>query len=245
MSTDKKVKVYKNPARNRPESHTPYVPQYQLMGVEPEEYKSPLAPGYKPPVATHPQKENPRSPRPMIRQPYAEAIPSPVGRGRGLLPNVGNNMEQTWSSVDGEIVDDISQPVDSHQLIDNNEFVSAAALGLPEEMVEEELPQLDEVAHPPRKQFTAEQPQSFLTQDQLQEALNQDELVGIIKQLEEDDYLLLVGGQAVCSGSQEQVEEEARSLIFGEHEAFGNNPVSIDDIIVIKRTKIKYGVFLE
>ena len=53
-------------------------------------------------------KDNPRAKRPLIRpQPYAEAVPSPVGRGRGLLPNVGNNLEQTWSGVDGEIVDDL------------------------------------------------------------------------------------------------------------------------------------------
>lgn len=233
MPTDRKVKVYKNPERNRPETFKPYVPQYQLLGREPEEYKSPLSPGYQMGVVRNPQKVNPRDPRPAVRQPYAETVPSPVGRGRGQLPNVGNNVEQTWSSVDGGLViDDITELVDSDQtMVDNNEYVSAAALGLPEDSVEVE-------------QFV-EEPQSFLTQDQLKEALEQDELTGIIKDLQEDEYLLLVSGQAICSGSQEQVEEEARLLVFGEHEVYGGNPVSVDDIIVIKRTKIKVGVFLE
>ena len=249
MPTDKKVKVYKNPARNRPETVKPYVPQYQLLGREPEEYRSPLAPGYKPGVVQTPQKNNPRDPRPAIRQPYAEAVTSPIGRGRGLLPNVGNNIEQTWSSVDGEfVIDDISEPVDPNQpSVDNNEFVSAAALGLPEETVEiggESIDNLRKAVYAVEEEVFQE-PQSFLTQDQLQEAINEDGLSGIIKELQEDDYLLLVSGHAVCSGPQEQVEEEARLLVFGEHEAYGGNPVSIDDIIVIKRTKIKVGVFLE
>lgn len=247
MSTEKKVKVYKNPARQQTETHKPYVPQYQLMGVEPSEYKSPLAPGYRVDVGK-PTTDNPRTPRAIVRQPYAEAVPSPVGRGRGLLPNVGNNMEQTWSSVDGSlVVDDLTVPVDPNQpMVDNNEFVSAAALGLPEETVlEEQLPTLDEVANPPRKQFVDNQPKPFLTQNQLQEAIAQDELTGIIKQLEEEEYLLLVSGQAICSGSEEDVQEQTRALIFGEHELYDGNPVSVDDIIVIKRVKIKVGVFLE
>jgi len=244
MSTDKKVKVYKNPARNRPEAHKQYVPQYQLLGVEPEEYKSPLSPGYKPVVAT-PSTDNPRTPRAVIRQPYAESVPSPIGRGRGLIPNVGNNMEQTWSGVDGEvIVDDIS--VDPNQtMVDNNDFVSAAALGLPEE-TEEELPSLDEVENPPRKQFAVpEESKSFLTKNELEDALSHEYLSTVIKQLEEDDYLLLVSGQAICSGPEEYVQEQTRLLIFGEHELYNGNPVSVDDIVVIKRAKIKVGVFLE
>ncbi len=247
MSTDKKVKVYKNPARNRPETHKQYVPQYQLMGVEPEEYKSPLSAGYKPDVAA-PSTDNPRAPRAVVRQPYAEAVSSPIGRGRGLLPNVGNNMEQTWSGVDA-VIDDLTVEQDQ-AMVDNNEYVSAAALGLPEEMEEEILPQLDEVANPPRKFFSkqpVEQPEekSFLTKDELENALSEEYLSTVIKQLEEEDYLLLVSGQAICSGPEEYVQEQTRLLIFGEHDLYGGNPVSVDDIVVIKRAKIKVGVFLE
>lgn len=249
MSTDKKVKVYKNPARNRPEPHKQYVPQYQLMGVEPDEYKSPLTPGYKPEVAA-PSTDNPRAPRAVVRQPYAEAVPSPIGRGRGLLPNVGNNMEQTWSGVDG-VIDDLTVEPDQ-TMVDNNEYVSAAALGLPEETEEEILPQLDEVANPPRKFFTSQPPapaqpeeKTFLTKNELENALSEEYLSTVIKQLEEEDYLLLVSGQAICSGPEEYVQEQTRLLIFGEHELYGGNPVSVDDIVVIKRAKIKVGVFLE
>src|ERR1035441_7845992 len=118
-----KVKVYKNPERNRPADFKPYVPQYQFRGLEPEEYHSPLSPGYASKFAK-PQplpKDNPRAPKLAVRrQPYAEPTPSPIGRGRGLLPNVGNNLEQTWSGVDGEIIDDLTEPLDPEQeMIDN------------------------------------------------------------------------------------------------------------------------------
>lgn len=249
MSTEKKVKVYKNPERNRPEPHKQYVPQYQLMGVEPEAYKSPLAPGYAVPVAKTPSQDNPRTQRPAIRQPYAEAVTSPVGRGRGLLPNVGNNLEQTWSGVDGEIIDDISGVDPNQTMVDNNDFVSATALGLPEEMETEEdevLPSLDEVTNPPRKQFTDKpEDKSFLTKNELQNALTEEYLSTVIKQLDENEYLLMVEGQAVCSGPEEYIQEQTRLLVFGEHELYSGNPVSVDDIVVIKRAKIKVGVFLE
>lgn len=234
MSTNGKIKIYKNPARNRPEARKPYVPQYQLMGVEPEEYKSPLAPGYH--IAKSPgSKDNPRAPRPVIRQPYAETVNSPIGRGRGPLPNVGNNVEQTWSSVDGEIVDDMALDADpSHSMVDNNEFVTNEALGLPEEeVVEEELPE-------PQAQDT-----SFLPENVLQEALNNEILYKVLADLEEDTYLLLVSGDVVCSGPLDFIQDTTRELVFGEHELTHGNPVSVDDIVVIKRVKVKVGVFLE
>lgn len=244
MSTNGKIKVYKNPARNRPEALKPYVPQYQLRGVEPEEYKSPVAPGYHIAVQRTPNNtDGIRGQRPAIRQPYAEAVPSPVGRGRGPLPNVGNNLEQTWSSVDSEIVDDISGVDPDHPMVDNNDFVSAEALGVPEE-VQEELPALDEVAHPPHKQFTEEEPKSFLTEDVLQNALTSEYLSEVIKQLDEEEYLLLVEGATVCSGPLDYIQEQTTLLVFGEHELYHGNPVSVDDIIVIKRVKVKVGVFL-
>lgn len=230
MSTDKKIKVYKNPARTSPENAVKqYVPQYQLMGVNPSEYKSPIPAGTQVKQAP-PSTDNPRAPRAAVRQPYAETVTSPIGRGKGALPNVGNNMEQTWSGVDSDIIDDISGIDVEAPMVDNNEFVSAAAFGLPEE-TELEVQSQDS-------------PKSFLTKEELDAAILSDSIVDIIRGLEEDEYLLLVHSDVVCSGDLSDVQEQARLIIFGEHESYGN-PVSIDDIVVIKRTKIKMGVFLE
>jgi hypothetical protein len=234
--SDGKVKLYKNPDRSKPEQRKTYTPQYQVMGVEPEEYKSAIAPAGQLPVAATPQTaDNPRTRRPGIRQPYAETTASPIGRGRGPVPNVGNNMEHTWSSVDGEIVDDISMDT-AHPMIDNNEFVSAAALGLEEES-HEELPTLDEVAHPPQKKFVSP-PATTVMPDA-------DDVLPILHNLAEGDYLLLVDGVAVCSGPVDEIQEQARLLVFGEHEMCDGNPIPVDDIVVIKRIPIKVGLFLE
>ena len=238
MSTTK-VKIYKNSERNKTTTHKPYVPQYQVIGVEPSEYKSPLAPGFKLARPAPGSTDNPRATRPHIRQqPYAEAVSSPIGRGRGPIPNVGNNMEQTWSGVDGEIVDDISESLDPNQpMVDNNEFVSANALGLTDDTEYEE-----EVVLPPSKE---EPTKNFLTENILQNALQEEYFSTLIKQLDEEEYCLLVEGSAVCSGPADYIQEQTRSLVFGEHELYNGNPVSVDDIIVIKRVKIKVGVFLD
>lgn len=259
------VKLYKNPERTRPTNLKPYVPQYQLMGVAPEEYNSPTSATFRIEAATkphmgsrnqqgvHPAKSgatpvvsdastNPRMPRPVMRQPYAEAVQSPIGRGRGLLPNVGNNMEQTWSSVDGEIIDDL--PADfaqeEQEMVDNNDFVSDAALGLSGQNPVEVL----EVEEEPAKQAVPVE-KTFLTENELQEALTEEYLSAVLKQLKEDEYLLLVDGHAVCSGDLQAVEDQTRALVFGEHPLCGGDPMPIEDIVVLKRAKLKVGLFLE
>lgn len=121
-----KVKFYKNSDRNNLEVRKPYVSQYQILGVEPEEFIP----------STQKKNESPdlHKSGAKIVQPYAKIIPSPIGRGRGLVPNVGNNMEHTWSSVDGEIVNDLTDEFDhidiNHNMIDNNDVVTSQALGI-------------------------------------------------------------------------------------------------------------------
>lgn len=232
-----KVKTYKNKGRSEQEQRKPYTPQYQLMGVDPEEYKSAIAaPGTQLPVVSTPTtSDNPRIRKPGIRQAYAETTDSPIGRGRGPVPNVGNNMEHTWSSVDGDIVDDIALD-GSHPMIDNNEFVSTEALGMSSNF-NEKLPGLDEIKHPPSKIF-ASSPTATVTPEA-------DEVLPILYALAEGDYLLLVNGVAVCSGPIAEIQEQARLLVFGEHEMCDGNPIPVDGIIVVKRIPIKVGLFLE
>lgn len=127
-----KVKFYKNSERNKPEVRKAYVPQYQVMGVEPEEFMSSSQKDGAVPKKAVSLNET----RTHVKtvQPYAKMVPSPIGRGRGLVPNVGNNMEHTWSSVDGEIIDDISEDFtvidNDQQMIDNNDIVTPQALGM-------------------------------------------------------------------------------------------------------------------
>lgn len=259
MSNDK-VKLYKNKQRGQ-ETHKPYVPQYQVLGVEPGEYKSAVVPLDTPVAQT--STDNPRAKRAPLRQPYSEVVTSPVGRGKGPIPNVGNNIEHTWSGVDGDIVDDLSgESMDPNQsMIDNNDYVTDQSLGLGTsqanvrapilaEIVKnqpltaiayqgqyrpvEVLPTLNEVRNPPPKQFINAPSPSV-----------EEDLFPIIRDLEEGAYLLIVNGVSICSGPKEEIEDQARALVFGDHEICDGNPVPDDDIIIIKRVPIKIGLFLE
>lgn len=230
------IKFYKNPQRTQ-EVVKSYVPQYQALGIDPREHKGSTAS-----AVASPSVDNPRLRKPAVRQqPYAESSSSPLGRGKSPMLNVGNNVEHTWAGVDGEVIDDLTDtPLDpNHPMVDNNEYVSAAALGV----AEEELPALDEVQNPPRKRFTRQQvSESFNSGFN---SVQVDGLDHVLQELEEGAYLLIANGVPVCSGPMEEVQEQARLLVFGEHELCDGNPIPIDDIIILKRAKVKVGLFLE
>ena len=117
-----KVKLYKNPDRNKEIAHKPYVPQYQLMGVEPEEWKSNPVPSGTVPMQN--SEDNPRLKNIGLRQDAGSLSKN------FSIPNVGNNRDYTWSGVDGDIVDDIEEISGQSSMIDNNDYVSDQALGL-------------------------------------------------------------------------------------------------------------------
>lgn len=217
MSNDK-IKVYKNKERSKPEVNKNYVPQYQIMGIEPEEIKSAVSTGQHT-ISIPDTNDNPRTRRVSVRQPYAELDPSFVSGNKGPVPNVGNNMEHTWSSVD-ELIDDLSEIEPNHQMIDNNDYVSEKALGILQPAQIEN----------PVKTFVAPE---------------EDATISVVSELSEGDYLLLAGGVSICSGPVIEIQEQARLLVFGEHPLCDGNPIPIDDIIVIKRVPIKIGLFLE
>lgn len=244
MSDTPKVKVYPHIDRNKAEPYKPYVPQYQVEGVEPQEYRGAVVPnGVKiaGPTVTNPREGK----RPTLRQPYASTTPSPVGRGP--VPNVGNNMEHTWPSVDGEIVDDLSgQGLDPNQeMIDNNEFMTDQALGYQSGFTANDIR-----PDPYQGKVQVEEPESLnievITQvRQPEEESQTGDLLQIVNDLDGDSYLLIVTGVPVCSGPKELIEEQAHALHSGEHEMCDGNPVPIDDIIILKRVKVRVGLFLE
>lgn len=237
--TDSKIKLIKNPDRNKPAVHKPYVPQYQVHGREPQEYNGgAVVPGHQ---TARPQplpSDNPRAKRAPVRQPYAEALPSPIGRGRGPIPNVGNNMEQSWSGVDGELVDDLSgEEIDQNQqMIDNNEYMSDAALGFQNGITAADI----------APNYTVYPPQAIEQEVQAtHKPADPDDLLPVLMGLDDDAYLLIVAGVPMCSGPKEEIEDQARALVFGEHELSDGNPVPVDDIVILKRVKVKVGLFLE
>src|SRR6185436_5408856 len=179
--SNRSVKIFRNSDRDKPEVHKNYVPQYQTMGIEPEEFKSAMISGVtSSKVSTEIPLTNPRAKRSAVRQPYAKVIPSPVGRGRGPVPNVGNNMEHTWSSVNGEIIDDLSEESidDQKKMIDNNDFVTSNALGINDSSESE---------------YSEEYIKSYMTQKDLQEVIEEKDTSSLLD-VQEDEYVLLIKG---------------------------------------------------
>jgi hypothetical protein len=231
------VKVYKNSNRNKPQKpYTPYVPQYQVLDKEPATFNAVSVPSDV--ALTRPEplpSDNPRAKRPAFQQPLPaqpiapqvthNLIPNPT---HNLIPNIGNNVEQVWSSIDGEIIDDMPPEIDPNQpFIDNNEFVTDAALGFQNGATAQDLPS------------------TFQQQPFTMETSSPQELLQIMNDLEYDNYLLIVAGTPICSGPQEGIEEQARLFAFGEHETCENTPIPLEDIMIFKKAKIKVGLFLE
>jgi hypothetical protein len=254
-----KVKIIRNLERNKTATYKPYVPQYQVHGKEPAEYHSGMIPGNV--ILAKPSPlplDNPRAKRPAVRQPYAVETSSPVGRGRGPVPNVGNNMEHTWSSVDSEVIDDLSgQVIDPNQvMVDNNDFVSDAALGLPPgtggSMVNSSGPieyqEWQNGANASDINPTFEQHPPIIEEEPKMmgpRGSETEDLFNILGNLTDDTYLLIVDSVPICSGPMEEIQDQARALVFGEHSMCDGNPVPVDDIVILRKVKVKVGLFLE
>jgi len=199
---DPKVKFYKNNQRSESDIDvSKFSPQYQSLGIEPEEHKSPVLMGN---IKISPgNKDNPR-----IKQnlPLEKKV---------IVPNIGNNIENSWSSIDN-VVDDLDHNYSIDQVIDNNDYLPDYAFGNSD----------------PGQHLIAAQDSDV-------------NLLSAIEKSSFDDYILIVDGIPFCSGNQNQIEEQASLLIFGEHEYSDGNPISPESLIILKKYNIKIGLTIK
>jgi hypothetical protein len=220
-----KVKLYKNASRNNVSTtHKPYVPQYQILGVEPEEYKSAPLPSNV--TVARSNVDNPRTKQITLRKSPADSYPTFNNHKENIIPNVGNNMDQTWSSIDGDIIDNFEEVEYSQDFIDNNEYISDDAFGT---HTLKEQPRISGAV----PSYTA--PSSADPED----------LLAVVQDLDKQSYLLIVNGVCLCSGPIDEIQDQARALVFGEHELCDGNPIPVEDLIILKKINIKMGLFLE
>ncbi len=57
-------------------------------------------------------------------------------------------------------------------------------------------------------------------------------------------YILIVKEQIITKGALNIIEDNVKSILYGEHPAF-SSPIDISDVVILKRIGIKFGVFLE
>lgn len=64
------------------------------------------------------------------------------------------------------------------------------------------------------------------------------------KSISEGSYILMVNGNVILSGHQSLIEDNIASMLCGRHPDFEGS-VDIEDIVVLKRVGVKFGVSLE
>lgn len=239
--SDTKIKTYKNHNRGGNVDYKPYVPQYQIEGIEPSIYSSAIVPDNTKIAKPDPlPPDNPRAKRSPIRQQVYSNI-RPKSYHMDKIINVGNNMEHVWSNSVEDIQNDFDVESDegvdlSKPMIDNNEYYTDEALKFQSGVTASEILK----DHENGKVEFEQEPEEYLkSQDR------DSDLFSIISDLSDSLYLLIVNGTSVCSGPQEEIEEQARALVFGEHQMCGGNPTPIEDIVIVKKVKMKIGLFLE
>lgn len=97
-------KNFKNPNRKNAEHYKPYVPQYQKMKIVPQKIDLGNNSG---------------------KSPGHDQLSPMIGKDKYNMINIGNTQEDSWSVVDGVVLDKDGNEVQIDQdLIDNNDEVS-------------------------------------------------------------------------------------------------------------------------
>lgn len=228
-----KVKLYTNPARGQTKPVAPYVPVYKSLGIVPEKAGTTQNIPTRMPVAPQRQQQSEALENPRMRSgrpnnvAFSEA-PPPKTIESGRFPNTGNNMESAWISIDGEDFNDViiedgnlnRVKLDpNQQMVDNNFDDEKNYQNIPRQM-----------KPPPVQEYTVEA-------SDVESVSNFD--------IADDEYVLVVFDSIVNIGAMEVIQEEVSRLLFGDHELNQNNSITQENIIVLKRVKIKVGVFLE
>jgi hypothetical protein len=147
----------------------------------------------------------------------------PVKMDKKQVPVIKSSKKDeinNFSAVDGKMYDEEGNEikVEPGHIIDNNDYVFPPNVKL----------------NPPSTQRE--------TEEIMFEENNQPTILG---QPRVGQYILLVNGKIVDTGSLEQIESVARAILYGENEGFSNQEVRVDDIVVLKRVGINVGIFID
>jgi hypothetical protein len=123
-------KIFPNPNRKRQVIHTPYQPEYRRWGVEPIQApnSNPFNIKGKALVIDSNKNTSKWTPKAVARDNVPYASPPTNYVSNVPVPNVGNNVENIWSSIDNTVVDDIGLE-ENTQMVDNNDFYPEYAMG--------------------------------------------------------------------------------------------------------------------
>jgi hypothetical protein len=135
-----------------------------------------------------------------------------------LVKSSKNDEKRDFSSLNGAIFDEEGKEIKVEQghIIDNNDYV------FPPSMTN---------SHQAQPKTQQEDPKNE------QETVQGQPKVG--------EYILLVLGKIIHTGSIDQIESVARAILYGENEQFIDQEVKVDDIVILKRIGINVGIFID
>lgn len=205
-------------------TYTGYVPNYKQMNIAPKEMSPPQTSQF---VVSRGSKQNPRERAvPQTKTvPFAEVVVDdsfPIGTGP--VPNIGNNIEHTWAGVDSSVVDDVGlyeATSPNHQMIDNNDYIEIDDLNPAHRKVEASL---------------------RIQEEEDQKAYQSLNLLVDTKKLAE--YSLLIFGEFYSSGTLEEIQKEVTDILYNQHPLSKQATITLDDLTVLKKVAIKFGVFI-
>jgi hypothetical protein len=228
-------KLFKNPRRAAVENsnYMPYTPQYQEMGVKPQAlgFEQPIVPPFAAYLLPKSKQTPKKIPAPQ-NVPYAEVGSNSSSYFPGQFVNSGNNMENSWSSVDGVSMDENGRFIEmdeSDMVIDNNEFDQNNWSNVPM------------AYHAPINE-RQDAPKQIRQQEKEKEERTPIFLSNI-EPVPYGEYVAMMGIEVISVGSLEDVQEVVSEVLLGNHPNY--SAVSPDEISVFKRMKVKIGVFVE
>jgi len=223
---------------NNSNPYKPYTPQYRELGIDPVKFPVHKLPAQGNPPPMRQSQSAERVPfaaafsnkrreaqsalsSPVSRNvPYAEAVP--VLKQTAAVPNVGNNIETTWTSLnDFSTYEDFTSVDARHPMVDNNDFIQEEAYGFGVPAIDPNQP-----SRPPLRIENAPVQQA----DQTMPLVN--------------EYVLLVRGEILAMGVKEAIQNEVEALMYGERPSANGSAIDPKDIVVMKRIPINVGVFL-
>jgi hypothetical protein len=161
---------------------------------------------------------------------YVRLGKEPIMMGKRIVPTVKKaplpqaeaQPQEAVLMIDGEIIDEegSSTPVEQGHFIDNNDIMFP--LNNPFDRASRRSPNVVQGQVP---QGTSSAP--------------------ILGQPRVGEYILMVLGKIVDTGSLSQIESTVRAILYGENEQYIGQDVKEEDIVVLKRVNVQVGIFVD
>ena len=233
---EKKERIFRNSARNTvKEQVKPYVPQYQLRGIQPQPFGGSVNIRFK-------EEEK----LPLINPRATRSFSPPSILPNSFLNALENKPDanaKTWSSLDNDIMYDLDdednedgQAVDPNLLDHNNDYYSAKAFGFDsEEELEEAMIKAQKLVNGNSVIVSEEEQRKAFT-----ESLDNQPVS--FQNLEDDEYALIINNEIISKGPIEEIQYQVNLILFG---GILDTPVDKESITIVKKVKLRVGAFIE